>query len=195
MSWEFKVGTGVYLTQSQMENNAKLFKQYFQSKGVTLESICGMLGNIQQESGLNPGIKQTASTSSGWGLIQWTPSTVLTDWCNTYGYTWYDGDVQCLRIWSEGTNEMDAGGTFIPTKEYPYTWSEFCALTNVDEATKAYLYERERAGDEKLENRLEYARKWYEFLKGETPVEEIDILFLILLGIIKQLTNYKYQLY
>ena len=55
MSWEVKVGTGVYLTQSQMENNAKLFKQYFQSKGVTLESICGMLGNIQQESGLNPG--------------------------------------------------------------------------------------------------------------------------------------------
>ena len=185
MSWEVKVGTGVYLTQEQMENNAKLFNQYFQSKGVTLESICGMLGNIQQESGLNPGIKQTASTSSGWGLIQWTPSTVLTEWCNTYGYTWYDGDAQCLRIWSEGTNEMSAGGTFIPTAEYPYTWSEFCALTNVDEATKAYLYERERAGDEKLENRLEYARKWYEFLKGETPVEEIDILFLILLGIIK----------
>ena len=195
MSWEVKVGTDVYLTQTQMENNAKLFKQYFQSKGVTLESICGMLGNIQQESGLNPGIKQTASTSSGWGLIQWTPSTVLTDWCNTYGYTWYDGDAQCLRIWSEGTNEMGAGGTFIPTTEYPYTWSEFCALTNVDEATKAYLYERERAGDEKLENRLEYARRWYDFLKGETPVEEIDILFLILLGIIKQLTNYKYQLY
>ena len=195
MSWEVKVGTDVYLTQSQMENNAKLFKQYFQSKGVTLESICGMLGNIQQESGLNPGIKQTASTSSGWGLIQWTPSTVLTDWCNTYGYAWYDGDAQCLRIWSEGTNEMGAGGTFIPTAEYPYTWSEFCALTNVDEATKAYLYERERAGGEKLENRLEYARKWYDFLNGETPVEEIDILFLILLGIIKQLTNYKYQLY
>ena len=96
MSWEVKVGTDVYLTQDQMENNAKLFKQYFQSKGMTLESICGMLGNIQQESGLNPGIKQTANTSSGWGLIQWTPSTVLTDWCNTYGYTWYDGDVQCL---------------------------------------------------------------------------------------------------
>ena len=185
MSWEFKVGTDVYLTQSQMENNAKLFKQYFQSKGVTLESICGMLGNIEQESGLNPGVKQNTSTSSGWGLIQWTPSTVLTDWCNTYGYTWYDGDVQCLRIWSEGTNEMGAGGTFIPTEEYPYTWSEFCSLTNVDEATNGYRYERERAGDEKLENRLEYARKWYDFLKGETPVEEIDILFLILLGIIK----------
>ena len=185
MSWEFKVGTGAYLTQDQMENNAKLFKQYFQSKGMTLESICGMLGNIQQESGLNPGIKQTDSKSSGWGLIQWTPSTVLTDWCNTYGYTWYDGDAQCLLIWSEGTQEMGAGGSFIPTTEYPYTWSEFCALTNVDEATKAYLYERERAGTEKLEKRLEYARKWYEFLEGEPPVEDFDILFLILLGIIK----------
>ena len=185
MAWEVKVGKGEYLTQTQMENNAKLFNQYFQAKGVTLEAICGMLGNIQQESGLNPGIKQKASTSSGWGLIQWTPSTVLTDWCNAYGYTWYDGDAQCLRIWSEGTQEMGAGGSFIPTTEYPYTWSEFCALTNVDEATKAYLYERERADTEKLEKRLEYARKWYEFLEGEPPVEDFDILFLILLGIIK----------
>ena len=80
---------------------------------------------------------------------------------------------------------MGAGGSFIPTTEYPYTWTEFCALTNVDEATKAYLYERERAGTEKLEKRLEYARKWYEFLEGEPPVEDFDILFLILLGIIK----------
>ena len=188
MSWIVKVGTlssATILTDEELKNNAKEFAIYFKSKGATLEAICGMLGNIERESQINPGLKERESTSSGWGLIQWTPSTVLTDWCKAYGYTWYDGDAQCLRIWSEGTQEMGAGGSFIPTTEYPYTWTEFCALTNVDEATKAYLYERERSDVEALGKRLEYARQWYTFLEGEPPVEDFDILFLILLGIIK----------
>lgn len=169
MAWIYEIGVAKYFNKSQMQNNATEFYNYFRNKGATLQAICGMLGNIQRESSLNPGIKQGSSTSLGWGLIQWTPSTVLTDWCKNYGYNWYDGLAQCERIFCEGEGTKGAGGSWIPTSKYAYSWSEFLALTDVAEATKAYLYERERAGVEALDDRLQYANEWYEYLNG-TPV-------------------------
>lgn len=169
MGWIVKVGVGEYLTQAEMENNATEFYAYFNNKGFTLESVAGMLGNIQQESTINSGIKQTESTSSGWGLIQWTPSTNLTEYTTTHGSMWSSGKIQSQLIWDEIINGY--AGQWIPKSEigYGYTGKEFAELTDVDEACKAYLYERERAGIEALANRLTYANNWYEFLKGVTP--------------------------
>lgn len=167
MAWISRVGVQSYLTEDEMKTNAIEFYNYFSSIGATLESICGMLGNIQRESGLNPGNKQTSSTSSGWGLIQWTPSTVLTSWCNQRRYLWYNGNIQCYRIKCEGEGTDGASGYFIPTTAYPYTWEEFIALTDVHTAVYAYLYERERAGVEAIEQRLQYADEWYEYLSGQ----------------------------
>ena len=169
MAWIYEIGVAKHFSTSQMQNNATEFYNYFTNKGATLEAICGMLGNIQRESTLNPGIKQGSSTSLGWGLIQWTPSTVLTNWCKTYGYNWYDGSAQCDRIYCEGEGTKGAGGSWIPTSEYAYSWSEFLALTDVAESTKAYLYERERAGDVALNDRLQYASEWYEYFSGKPP--------------------------
>lgn len=169
MAWIYDIGVAKYFSTSQMQNNATEFYNYFINKGATLEAICGMLGNIQRESTLNPGIKQGSSISLGWGLIQWTPSTVLTNWCDTYNYNWYDGKAQCERIFCEGNGTKDASGYWLPTSEYEYSWSEFLELTDVAEATKAYLYERERAGVEALNDRLQYACEWYEYFNG-TPV-------------------------
>ena len=169
MGWIYEIGVAKYFSTSQMQNNATEFYIYFINYGATLEAICGMLGNIQKESTLNPGIKQGSSISLGWGLIQWSPSTVLTNWCKTYGYNWYDGAAQCDRIKCEGEGTKNANGYWLPTSDYSYSWSEFITLTDVAEATKAYLYERERAGIEELDLRLQYASEWYEFFSG-TPV-------------------------
>lgn len=170
MAWIYEVGVKKYFTQAQMENNAVEFYGYFSAKGATVESISGMLGNIHVESTINPGIKQSESTSSGWGLIQWTKATVLTDWCRKYNYVWYDGAAQCERIWCEGTRTKGAGGYWLPTSSYPYKWSEYIALTDVTEATKAYLYERERPKDPDVDLRVQRAGEWYEFLTGNPPI-------------------------
>lgn len=169
MAWIYEIGVAKYFSTTQMQNNATEFYNYFINKGATLEAICGMLGNIQRESTLNPGIKQGSSTSLGWGLIQWTSSTILTNWCKTYGYNWYDGAAQCERISCEGDGTNGADGYWLPTPEYSYSWNEFLAITDVAEATKAYLYERERAGDEALSYRLQYASEWHEYFT-RTPV-------------------------
>lgn len=171
MAWISVVGAQKYLTQAQKENNATEVYNFFYPDGMTLEAICGLLGNMTRESSINPGMKQTESESSGWGLIQWTPSTRLTEWCNTYGYTWHDGNAQCIRIKAEGEKTMGASGYWLPTSAYPYSWSEFKALTDVAEATKAYMYERERPGEPALELRMQYAAEWYEFFTGSQPPE------------------------
>lgn len=169
MSWIVKVGVNAYLTQSQMENNATEFYGYFHSKGFTIESIAGMLGNLQQESNINPGMKQTASASSGWGLIQWTPSSNLTEYASAHGTDWASGEIQTQLMWDEIINGY--GGQWIPkpNKGYPYTGKEFSQLTNVTTACMAYLIERERAGVEVAEKRVAYANAWYEYLTGVTP--------------------------
>lgn len=169
MAWTVKVGVAQYLTQSEMENNANEFYAYFNSKGFTIESISGMLGNLQQESNINPGMKQTASASSGWGLIQWTPSSNLTDYANAKGSDWATGEIQTQLMWDEIINGY--GGQWIPKPAlgYSYTGDEFSKLTDVAEACKAYLYERERAGVEALSKRLTYASNWYKYLTGVTP--------------------------
>lgn len=167
MAWIYEIGTVKYFTQSQMENNATEFYNYFSPLGYTLESICGMLGNIQRESTLNPGLKERESVSSGWGLIQWTPSNNLTDYATAKGQNWYDGNLQCLLINDEVLNGY--GGQWIPTTSYPYSGAEFSKLTDVEEAVKSYCFERERAGVVALDERIQNGKNWYEYLSGKPP--------------------------
>lgn len=166
MAWVVIEGTREYLTKAQMENNAVEFNAYFTGK-YTLESICGMLGNIQRESTLNPGMKQTTSVSSGWGLIQWTPSSNLTQYANAQGKDWKDGKLQCQLINAEVLEGY--GGQWIPTQSYPYSGLEFSQLADVEEAVKAYCFERERAGVVALDERIQNGKNWFEYLSG-TPL-------------------------
>lgn len=169
MSWIVKVGVNAYLTQSQMENNATEFYGYFHSKGFTIESIAGMLGNLQQESNINPGMKETASASSGWGLIQWTPSSNLTEYASAHGTGWAGGEIQTQLMWDEIINGYGSQWIPKPNKGYSYTGEKFSQLTNVTTACMAYLIERERAGAEVAEKRVAYANAWYKYLTGVTP--------------------------
>ena len=168
MAWVYKITTDLnVLTEEQQKTNAKEFYNYFKGY-MTLEAMAGILGNIQRESQLNPGQQEYGyggSTSYGHGFIQWTPATILINWCNNQGLNWYDGKAQCYRIKCEGEGNVE-DVYWIPTSSYPYSWSEFCKLTSVSEATKSYLAERERAGESALDERLEYASNWYEFLSG-----------------------------
>lgn len=163
MAWIAIEGTKKYLTRAQMENNALEFNAYFAGR-YTLESICGMLGNVQRESTLNPALKETASASSGWGLIQWTPSSNLTDYASNQGRDWKDGNIQCQLINAE---VLEGYGTqWLPTTRYPYTGLEFSQLTDVEEAVKAYCFERERASVVKLDERIQNGKNWFEYLSG-----------------------------
>lgn len=174
MAWSYNV-TESYgtLTQAQINQNAVEFYNYFKTS-MTLEAICGILGNLTRESELNPGQMEGGhggSLSYGYGLIQWTPGSLLTNWANSKGYNWYDGNAQCEYINEEnyytGSNIVWFTSQIYP--QYNYTWDQYKQLTDVAVATRAYFYERERGGDSPtdVENlRVAPAQQWYTYLSG-----------------------------
>lgn len=172
MAWIYNRTTDYNaLDIADSQNNAQEFLDYFDGY-MTLEAMAGILGNIYYECGgsINPGQMEHGrggSTLYGYGMIQWTPGTVIINWATSHGGNWYDGAMQVYRIKCEGEGAEGAGGTWLPTTAYPYTWGQYCALLDVDRATKAYFYERERGTWNDL--RLTYANYWFEWLTGQHP--------------------------
>lgn len=173
------------LTSAQMASNAKYICHYLMSQGFTKNAACGVLGNMQQESGLNPGIWQyTNNVSQGYGLVQWTPATTFLDRAVATGVIstasaaainavttsnpkkLMDAELSCL-IWCctsrhdffspSSSSSMNHTGHFL-------TFSQFKAST-LDAGTLAKVfhdhYERSADNATRLEQRATYARNWY----------------------------------
>ena len=169
MAWVVIVGVEPSMTQTDKDNNAQEFYNFFAPRGAgyTLEVISAILGNIDQESRVNPGCKETASDQNGWGLTQWTPATGLINWCVLHGWNWYDGYPQCEKLAEE--LEMPTAGQWIPTSQYPYTQDEFRRLTDIDLAVQAFCWEYERplASAANIPYRIQQAHYYYQLLSGQ----------------------------
>lgn len=159
------------LTQAQMEINAYYIYMSLSASGWTLNSICGMLGNMQVESSLNPGRWENDTvggdpTGHGYGLVQWTPYTNYTDWAINSGYN--DPsimDANLARINYELANNLQ----WIPTLQYPMTFQGFKESTgSPDYLALAFLANYERPADPNQPIRGEYALAWYNYLGGIT---------------------------
>ena len=172
MSW---IKGNRYLTEAEMKNNSKIIESYLASKGWTLNAICGLLGNMESESTINPGIWQSLienNMSGGFGLVQWTPATNFTDWADNEGFNWDDGDAQ-LKWIDEETTKF---GQWISTESYPISFAQFKTSSNPPEyLASAFLKNFERAGVEVEEERRSQALKWYSYLSegSDTPDEPI----------------------
>ena len=159
-----------YLNQSEMENNAIIIKNYLSSRGWTLNAIAGLLGNMESESSINPGIWQSlneGNMSGGFGLVQWTPATNFTSWADSLGYSWSDGDAQ-LKWIDEYTT---AFGQWIPTASYPLSFEEFKTSSETPQyLASAFLKNFERAGIEVEFERRAQASIWYSYITGTNPI-------------------------
>ena len=165
-----------YLTESEMQNNALMVQEYLLGRGWSNQAIAGMLGNMESESTINPGIWQSLDSSNpsgGYGLVQWTPSTNYTTWANSNGWDIAAGEPQLLWIDTVTVNF----GQWISTDSYPLTFDEFKTSTESPEyLASAFLKNFERAGVEVEEERRSQATKWYEYIVnygmgegGDTP--------------------------
>lgn len=162
MSW---IAKNEYLTQTEMENNAKLVWDYFGSRGWSLSAVAAMLGNMQTESNINPGIWESlVEYGGGYGLVQWTPYTKYSEWA---GSNWQNnGNKECARIFYELNNGLQ----WISTDLYPLSFAEFSKSGNTPEyLAEAFLYNYERPAVQPQPVRETQARAWYNFLDGKTP--------------------------
>lgn len=150
-----------YLSLSQMKENAQYILDYLINKGWTKNAVCGMLGNMQRESTINPGIWQNldeGNTSLGFGLVQWTPASKYINWCTEQGLNYTEMDSNLKRIlW-----ELENGEQYYATDSYPESFSEFTKSTkSVTYLASCFLHNYERAGVSAESERQENATYWY----------------------------------
>lgn len=165
MTW---VAKNDYLTRSEMINNAGLFYSFFKGRGWTDKAIAATLGNVEHESGVNPGRWQNGKPygSSGYGLVQWTPYTKYSRWA---GSDWLNNGVkQCQRIEWEWRNNQQW------IKNMPMSFDDYVHNTssNLSYLTEVWMRNYERPGNPQLEKRIAYAYKWYEWITGVQPDPE-----------------------
>lgn len=96
--WHAKPTGSYRLGTTEGDDNACLMASVLMlNYGWTLEAVCGMLGNIAGEGGLNPwrwegdnilSVSQAATASTGMGLIGWTPCRKYTTPNNIYFPEW-----------------------------------------------------------------------------------------------------------
>lgn len=144
-----------------MTANAYMVYSFFNKKGFTAEAIAGLLGNMQAESGINPGRWQ-GGHGPGYGLVQWDPASNYMNYASRNNIDINDadsnGEGQCNCV-----NECEAEGQWLPNSShgYTYTWAQFAQLTDVDTAVYAFLWQYERPSKPHTENRITYAHYWY----------------------------------
>lgn len=173
------------LNEHEQEVNAQCIWEYLQLRGWSLEAICGMLGNMETESTINPAIWEgldSSDPSRGFGLVQWTPSTKYTSWCADNNLDPTDMYSALKRIEYEVANGLQ----WIETDAYPLTFKEFRTSTQTPTyLANAFLYNYERPEDTPQPKRGEQAEKWYRVLSKLTPStpakksKDLDLLLLL----------------
>lgn len=184
-NWITKVTdtTSGYLSESEMKQNADLVYDYFYQKlQWNVNSVMALLGNIQGESTLNPGLIEvgggTTSAGAGRGLVQWTPASDLYAVLDVlYGKhdDWYDGNKQLAVIFAEyqeasGEASLGIEKQWYSTTEYPISFKEWAFNTRgylLEDLVYAFARNYLRPAVWKQPVRYEYAQKWAEiYLKG-----------------------------
>lgn len=158
-------------TEDAMHTHAQEVYDYFTAKGFSDAAICGILGNLQHESNINPtqwqiGMPETwsMSSSTGYGIAQFTPAGKIKAYADSVGKDVSDINVQLDYIWSQITT---VGGFYGGSK----TIVEFAHETDPQTAAKDFLqgYEMHSASTDALSTREKYALAWWQlYNKGVT---------------------------
>lgn len=145
-----------------LHQHAAQVYNYFHAKGLSDASICGILGNFQHESTINPaqwqlGMPHTwsMSSSTGYGIAQFTPAGKIKAYADKLGKSVSNMSVQLDYIWGQvTTNGFYGGGK---------TFKQFALNTNPKTAAVDFLrgYEMHTMISDALAAREKYAANWW----------------------------------
>lgn len=158
------------LNMDQMKLNAHYIYDYFRNRAYTKNAICGMLGNMQSESTINPGRWQSDRVGGdpsghGYGLVQWTPYTKYTTWIGVNNHP-ETMNHNLDRI----VFEVDKGIQWISTDTYNFSFADFVKSSETPEyLALAFLACYERPADPNQPIRATQARFWWDYLTDTPP--------------------------
>lgn len=155
-----------YLSESQMRVNASLIKRYLSAKGWSLNSICALLGNMELESTINPGIYERGG--SGYGLVQWTPGSMYRNWAARNGYAddSMEGELEFLIYTMSPYSPIDDIIWFKELAPYDYRESSYeftHSYESVGYLTLVFMHCYERPGIRGDSRRVAAAERWYAY--------------------------------
>lgn len=140
------------LLQEEKEFNANKAMTILRQNGFTIYAAAGIVGNMWAESQMSPGQWQGDTPySGGYGLVQWTPYTLYSEWA---GAEWENnGPKEMERLLYEKANGLE----FYPSQTYPqWRWRNFSQMEpeegltqdeTVNQAASVFLYNYLRPSD------------------------------------------------
>ena len=157
-------------------NNLEQIWNYFTNAGYSKAAVSGIIGNLQQESGLDPEKIQNNGRGPAAGIAQWENYNTksgrwasLNQYAQSKGSNWtslgrqlefIDKELKSLGpFWKHSGNMSKAGTT-------PTSYEAWKASNNVEEATRQFEGAFERAGKPMMTNRIKYANAAYNKLNG-----------------------------
>lgn len=183
LSTSYSADTSNYVKINTTENAKKIWN-YYKSRGIPDNTIAGILGNMQAESGLNPRNLQNSYEKSlghtddsyttavdsgrytnfikdaaGYGLVQWTYHSLkkaLLDYAKKKGKSIGDLDMQ-LEFLVKQLSE-----------DYPTTWKKMLAASSPEEASTIMLKEFEKPAVLNTNTRAGYAKQYFNTLASNT---------------------------
>lgn len=193
MPWIYDT-TGGALNEEQAKNNADIIINTYRASGWNDNSIAGLLGNIENESGFNPMRQEVGG--QGYGLVQWTPKRVLENHCAMLGLSPYtDGDNQLICISAEilgnpnSVNEWYTTSGFIDNYRPSGATDDMIGITGsqfiknemgwgADKLALMFMAGYERPNYDPNVNHIDRrkadALKWLEYMGGVIPPTPTD---------------------
>lgn len=185
---EYEVGS------DEAQNNATIIYNMLSQLGWSKLAVAAFFGNVQQECQFNPNLKESGGT--GYGLVQWTPESNLTDVLAVVypeGYTKSDGvqQVNALVAEYQKTNKAqghpDSANWDVERQWYNSNGSSYgFSLSKIDwydwahdetesleTMVKMFMVSYLRPGYDVSENqwpkRLKFAEYWLDWIGGVDP--------------------------
>ena len=153
-------GTGPDI--GNISDNAQAAWTYFTGAGFTPQCTAGIMGNLQQESGIEP-TKEQYGGGPGRGIGQWTVSEErfagLKAHASSKGKDWTD--LQSQLEWVDLELQGKDSSTLSHLKRLCGGYDAFKQLTDLRRACDIFEQAFERAGKPMMENRYKYAEQFY----------------------------------
>ena len=157
--------------------------------GYSTQMAAGIMGNMYQESGVNPTRIQGNGKGPAAGICQWENYNTksarwkqLDDYAKSKGKEWTDlqSQLEFMHMELQGTAPDKYTNSLIKSKYGG--WESFSKINDIIKATDAFEICFERAGKPMMENRYAAAKKYYnKFLSGSSIVsisKEPEIVFV-----------------
>ena len=130
------------------------------ANGFTPEAACAILGNMQQESSLNPTVVNSIGAT---GLCQWLGGRLagLKSFAASNGGSWQDPAIQTKWVIEEMKGSDPTTASLLSQNCGGY--AGYKALTNIDTAVIMFRKCFERCGESEANDaaRISYAKSWY----------------------------------